>query len=132
MAFARLIFQSLKAGTRRLAPCARATSGEMNVEFAPCLAQHLDLQSQARALLGDRAFSLLVSYGRLMSGRHTGRYVSGLPAIEQLKLAQRLTDGDEVPVHLMHRHLSGNYESSSLRLLNGKLIMVFRDREEVA
>jgi hypothetical protein len=36
-------------------------------------------------------------------------------------------------VHLMHRHVSGTYESSALRWSQaGGLVMVFRDREEKA
>jgi hypothetical protein len=43
-------------------------------------------------------------------------------------LVQRLLAGDTVEVHLLHRHRSGNYESSSLRWTDGQLVMVFGAR----
>lgn len=93
---------------------------------------HMQLRAEAERLLGDRAWFLLESYGKLMAGRHSGLYVSGLPGEEQLALAKGLIAGETVHVHLMHRHRSGNYEASSLRWYDGKLVMVFRDRERVA
>lgn len=75
---------------------------------------------------------MAVRHQPLLVGRYSGRYVSGLPAAAQLKLAQRLVRAERVPVHLMYRHRSGNYESSSLRLFNGPLTIVVSDREELA
>ena len=94
----------------------------------------LDLRRQAAAesMLGIRAWTLLRSYGRLMCGQHSGRYVSSRPAAEQLDYAHRLLAGETLPIHLMHRHRSGNYESSTLQYRDGTLVMVFRDRVELA
>ncbi|WP_416761835.1 hypothetical protein ACNI65_06220 [Roseateles sp. So40a] len=92
----------------------------------------MELQEVARELLGGPALWMLLSYGRVMEGARVGRYVSGLPGDEQLELARKLSRGETVPVHLMHRHQSGNYESSSLRWEGGNLFMVFADREDPA
>jgi hypothetical protein len=67
-----------------------------------------------------------------MSGPHSGSYVSGLPLVEAREVVDALAKGAQVPVHLMHRHKSGCYESSELKLVNGGLVMVFADREELA
>ena len=45
---------------------------------------------------------------------------------------QALAQGEQVHVHLMHRHRSGNYEVSRTRLVDGRLEMVFKDRVEPA
>ena len=92
----------------------------------------MQLRAEAERLLGDRAWFLLESYGKLMDGPHSGLYVSGISGDEKLAIAQRLVEGKTVHVHLMHRHRSGNYEASSLRWEDGRLVMVFRDRERVA
>ena len=92
----------------------------------------LEVRLQAERLIGARAWALLSSYGKLMDGPKAGLYVSGISFDEQLALVRRLASGDTVCVHLMHRHKSGNYESSSLRLSSRGLVMVFRDREEPA
>jgi len=76
--------------------------------------------------------SLLRSYGRLMSGPHSGRYVSGIPFELARQLVVAIAEGKEVHVHLMHRHRSGNYEASRTRLVGGRLEMVFKDRVEPA
>lgn len=94
--------------------------------------RHMQLRAEAERLLGDRAWFLLESYGKLMDGPRSGLYVSGLSGEEQLTLAKRLIAGETVHVHLMHRHRSGNYEASSLRWDDGTLVMVFRDRERIA
>lgn len=87
---------------------------------------------EAEELLGARGWSLLRSYGRVMSGLYCGRYVSGLPVTEARNLLLALQRGERVPVHLMHRHRSGNYESSALSLTNGRLVMHYPDRCELA
>jgi hypothetical protein len=95
--------------------------------------RHIEVRLEAEKLIGKRAWALLSSYGRLMGGPHTGMYVSGVPFAVQLDLVHRLTRGETVSVHLMHRHVSGTYESSALRWSQaGGLVMVFRDREENA
>jgi len=96
------------------------------------LLHDMEMQEAARELVGGPAFWLMHGYGRVMAGPRSGRYISGLPGEEQLELAQRLSRGETIPVHLMHRHQSGNYESSALRWESGKLYMVFEDREESA
>ena len=92
----------------------------------------IEVNQQAERLIGARAWALLRSYGKVMGGPKSGFYVSGLAFDEQLKLVQRLVNGETVQVHLMHRHKSGNYESSALRLSSAGLVMVFSDREERA
>lgn len=95
--------------------------------------QHdMELRAQAELLLGPGAWSLLQSYGKLMHGPQSGHYVSALSASEQLGLVERLVGGETLDIHLMHRHRSGNYEVSSLRWVDGTLIMVFKDREQAA
>ena len=96
------------------------------------LRQYLQHRAEAERLLGERPWFLVESYGKLMDGPHAGSYVSALSGKEKLDLARRLVAGETVHVHLMHRHRSGNYEASSLRWDDGKLVMVFRDRERIA
>lgn len=67
-----------------------------------------------------------------MNGPSSGRYVSALSFEATTALVDALARGDEVDVHLMHRHVSGNYESSTLRLVGGRLVMRYPDREELA
>lgn len=83
-------------------------------------------------LLGATGWSLFRSYGRVMSGPHSGRYVSALSSDETRRLLSALREGQRVPIHLMHRHRSGNYESSVLSLMDGRLVMHFADRSEPA
>lgn len=90
------------------------------------------LTHDAEALLGPTGWALLRTYGRLMSGRFCGQYVSGLPDAEVRALLKALQHGEEIPVHLMHRHRSGCYESSRLSLAQGRLMMHYRDRIEGA
>ena len=91
--------------------------------------RHLEVRLEAVRLLGERPWFLLSSYGKLMDGPHAGFYVSGLASDAQLELVHRLASGKTIPVHLMHRHRSGNYEVSSLRWSESGLVMVFRDGE---
>jgi len=104
----------------------------MTTPSAHALRQHVELCMQAQTLLGARAWGLLSHYGKLMDGPQAGRYVGGLQAQEQLDIAQRLHRGETLSIHLMHRHKSGNYETSALRLSEGKLLMLFDDRQELA
>ena len=85
----------------------------------------------AEAVLGSQQWSLLRTYGKCMSGPpFGGLYVSGLPAREVEHLLKALAGGGTVPIHLMHRHRSGDHESSCLRLgSRGALVMVYPDRE---
>jgi hypothetical protein len=95
--------------------------------------RRLEIKLEAEGLIGEQAWFLLSSYGRLVDGPHTGMYVSGIPYAVQLDLVQRLVRGETVSVHLMHRHVSGNYEPSSLRWSQARsLVMVFPDREAKA
>lgn len=90
------------------------------------------LRLEGEKLLGARNFFLLEMYGKFMNGPHSGLYVSGTPMTEHLDLARRLIAGESLDIHLMHRHVSGNYESSTSRWRDGRLVMVFKDREELA
>lgn len=90
------------------------------------------LGKEGEALLGTKGWALLRSHGRLMSGPYSGSYVSGLPFSEARKLLLALQRGERIPVHLMHRHRSGNYESSVLSLTGGRLVMHYPDRSEQA
>jgi len=102
------------------------------VAFRKALAMTVEVQLFGDSVLGKRNARLLHSYGRIMNGPNTGLYVSGIsPAIERAYI-ETLSRGEEIEVHLMHRHRSGNYESSRLRLVDGKLVMRFDDREELA
>jgi len=87
------------------------------------------LRQEAERLIGPHAWFLFSSYGKLMDGPNAGSYVSGLDLEEQLELVRCLASGQTLPVHLMHRHRSGDYEVSFLRSMQGRLIMVFADRE---
>ena len=93
---------------------------------------YLELQRYAETVLGSRAWTLLRSYGKLMSGPFAGVYVSGLPTDLAFEIVDALAQGQTIHVHLMHRHKSGKSEISSLRLLDGKLVMQFLAREELA
>jgi hypothetical protein len=90
------------------------------------------LTQDAEALLGPAGWTLLRTYGRLMSGKFSGQYISGLPDAEVRALLKALERGEKIPVHLMHRHRSGCYESSWLSLTKGHLMMHFPDRTECA
>ena len=83
-------------------------------------------------MLGERQWHLLLAYGRLMDGPHSGHYLSALPPEEQLALARALVEGNILAIDLMHRHRCGDYETLWLRYVDGKLMMVFEDRVQRA
>lgn len=99
---------------------------------ATALLRLAEFRREAIRLLGGRTWRLLSRYGKLMEGPHAGSYVSGLPGPEQMALVRRLLSGETVPVHLMHRHHPGSFESSSLRWGSTGLVMVYDDREVLA
>lgn len=105
--------------------------GGRNVEpdFAALLLALVVFEREAEASLGVRSWRLVRSYGRLISGPHSGNYVSGVPLDVQRNTVRRLAAGETLPIHLMHTHVSGNDQTSSLRWSRGKLTMVFDDRE---
>jgi hypothetical protein len=103
------------------------TQGSKN----PLLAR-LELHRHGERVLGERSWFLFSTYGRVMSGPHSGQYVSGLPDFDVRALLDALVAGYAVDVHLMHRHKSGNYESSLVHIVAGALVMTFPDREEFA
>jgi hypothetical protein len=86
----------------------------------------------AEKSLGEGAWFLIRSYGRFTSGPNSGSYVGGLPSAERLEVLRALASGSTLDIHLTHCHQSGNYETSRLRLSEGRLIMVYRDREVAA
>ena len=92
----------------------------------------LGMYQSARVVLGNRNWRLAFSYGRVMSGPHAGLYVSGIPMPAVQAFIEALLRGEEIPVHLMHRYVSGNYESSRLRFDGIRLWMHFADRTELA
>ena len=104
----------------------------MKADERRALEEHLELYRYAESVLGPRAHRLVVGYGRVMAGPYGGLYVSGLPASVARELIGRLVNGDEIGVHLMHRHVSGNYESSRTRYDGSRLWMLFTDRSELA
>lgn len=90
------------------------------------------LGQEGERLLGATGWPLFRSYGRMMRGPYSGSYVSGLPVDEVRRLLAALKRGQRIPVHMMHRHRSGNYESSELSLTDGRLVMHFAARSEPA
>ncbi len=104
----------------------------MNRRDRAFLASFLALHKLASESLGERNWALLQSFGKLMSGRYSGLYVSGIPPQEARSIVEALIRGEAVPVHLMHRHRSGDSESSSLRLVGNRFVMSFPDRDEFA
>ncbi len=90
------------------------------------------LDAYGRRVLGATGWRLFEQYGRLMAGPKSGLYVSALSAYEVAALVDALACGRVLLIHLMHRHVSGNYESSRLLLVKGKLVMRFADRDEAA
>ena len=107
---------------------------EVNVDSdeSQALRAWLGLYQTAKVVLGDRNWRLMHSYGRVMSGPHSGLYVSGIPMLAVQAFIDALLCGQEIPVHLMHRHVSGNYESSRLSFDGRRLWMRFNDRTELA
>ena len=100
----------------------------MDPDESQALCAWLALHQCAAAALGHRNWRRICSHGRVMSGPHSGQYVSGIPVLAAQAFVQALLHGETIPVHLMHGHRSGNYESSCLRLVDGQLLMVFGDR----
>jgi hypothetical protein len=100
-----------------------------------CELEHEEWEARTRVaahgeqVLGSQQWALLCTYGKCMGGSHSGLYVSGLPYAEVHRMLDALATGETIAVHLMHRHRSGDYERSSLRLRQGVLIMVYPDRE---
>lgn len=94
------------------------------------LLARLELSKYAEARLGARGWFMFSCYGRVMSGQFSGRYVSGLPLSVARELVDALASGETLDIHLMHKHRSGVYESSQLRLRDGRLEMHFADRVE--
>jgi hypothetical protein len=93
------------------------------------------LRVRAERVLGPVAWLMLSRFGRVTSGRFTGRYVSGLPVSVAEGLVMALARGETVQVHLMHRHVSGTAARpplSSLRFRDGRLVMVVAQHEEPA
>ena len=84
------------------------------------------------SLLGVTGWRLFRGYGRLMSGPYSGSYVSALPIDEARRLLVAMQRGERIPVHLMHQHRSGTYESSVLSLFAGRLVMHYADHSELA
>jgi hypothetical protein len=105
---------------------------QMNDTALNAFKQRIEVHRKAERLIGTRAWLLVSCYGKLTEGPNAGSYVSGLPMCLQLDLIRQLSERATVPVHLMHRHKSGEYERSSLRWSRGDLFMVFNDREELA
>ena len=93
---------------------------------------HIELHRHAEDVLGRHVWFLLSSFGRVMSGPHSGNYVSGVPTLVARSFVDSLAAGETVDIHLMHRHKSGKHESSQLHIVAGALVMVFKDRDEMA
>ena len=104
----------------------------MDPDESQALLAWLGLYQTAQVALGDRNWRLIHSYGRVMDGPHSGRYISGIPMSAVQAFMDALLRGEEFSVHLMHRHVSGNYESSRLRFDGNRLWMHFDDRTELA
>lgn len=109
----------------------RTASDPTNVPLQAALEWHR-LGQEGEELLGATGWPLFRSYGRMMSGPYSGSYVSGLPVDEVRSLLSALKRGQRIPVHMMHRHRSGNYEASELSLTDGRLVMHFAERSELA
>jgi len=93
----------------------------------------LELGRYGLEQLGERQWALLKWKGKLFTGPpYGGLYVSGIPTEMARAFIDVLIAGQTIPVHLMHKHRSGNYEVSSLRMDGGRFVMVFEDREEFA
>lgn len=90
------------------------------------------LDAHAERVLGATGWRLFERFGRLMAGPKCGLYVSALDTDEVIGLLDALACGKVLLIHLMHRHVSGNFESSRLLLVKGTLVMRFADRDEAA
>lgn len=96
------------------------------------LATRVELQAHASKVLGKSAWTLLHRYGRLTDGLSSGSYLSGIDASAARAIVEALDAGQAVDVHLMHRHVSGSSELSSLLFRKGRLMMLLKDRSEFA
>lgn len=101
-------------------------------DFRVGLQAYMELSRYAEGVLGSRGWRLLCSYGRVMTGAYGGLYVSGIPVPIARAFVDALAGGEDIDVHLMHRHVSGKYETSQTRLQDGQLWMLFDDRTELA
>ena len=101
-------------------------------ELARWVRDYSELVRRAEQILGARGWAVLYAYGRLMSGPRSGIYLSALPLEEIGLTIDRLADGCELDIHLMHRYRSDHQEASRLLLIGGKLFMRYRDRDEPA
>jgi hypothetical protein len=88
--------------------------------------------AEGERLLGVRGWMLLTCEGKLTEGPCSGSYVSSRPSAEQIGYAHALLKGETLNIHLMHRHLGGKRDVSSLRWQAEGLVMVYSDREELA
>lgn len=88
------------------------------------------LWQHGEQVLGDRQWFLFRCYGKITAGPHSGCYVIALPAPDVHALLDALAAHERVPVHLMHRHRSGDGPGLYTRLgTDGRLIMGFDDCE---
>lgn len=122
----------------RVTPSALGHSMELEARFvdterlAVSLAERQSLEEHATRLLDERAWRLLCSFGKVMEpGEDSGRYFSALTPSMARAYVDALAAGHSIPVHLMHRHRSGNYQVSRTRWNRSRsaLVMVFKDRE---
>ncbi len=90
------------------------------------------LDAYGERVLGATGWRLFERFGRLMAGPKCGLYVSALDTDEVIGLLDALACGKVLLIHLMHRHVSGNFESSRLLLVKGTMVMRFADRDEAA
>lgn len=105
----------------------------MDEDAKRALWARVELTQYGEEKLGPPQWSLLCSYGKLMTGPPLGGlYVSGIHCEAARDIIDSLVRGETVDVHLMHRHRSGHYEASSLRWRHGCFWMVFDDRVELA
>lgn len=104
----------------------------MNPDDARAINEYVDLCRYAEGVLGERGWRLLCSYGRVMDGPYSGRYVSAIPMPMAKAYVDALARGEDIEVHLMHRHVSGLHEASRTRFERARLWMLFGDRTELA
>jgi hypothetical protein len=129
----RRIFGALKGTTRlfrwknwtRLATTSSTSVTKEKTELLLAIRERHLLRTRGEAVLGTRIWPLFFGYGRVMSGPYSGQYVSGIPTETVHALLDALFRGDSIDIHLMHNHISGNYESSGLVLVNSRLVMKF-------
>lgn len=78
-------------------------------------------------VLGHAGWRLFWRYGKVMHGPNAGLYISGLPFPAIRCIIDSLAKGEPVDVHLMHMHVSGSSEASTLQLVGGRLLQRCRD-----